>query len=218
MKPYRAVPLILVCAMVLTAHARLVAQSASPAPPSSSHEDFVIRPGDALKISVWPDEKLGGQFSVEESGYVYLPVLGRVRATGISLETLRASLREGYGQLIKSPVVTVTPVFRVGVTGAVNRPGLYSVEPTDNVFDVLLMAGGFQRGAAENDVRILRNRQVLKLEAAKSLEDGNALEALVLQSGDNIVVPMRKSLPWKTFFEIVHAGLLTASIIYRLGR
>lgn len=218
MKPDRAAPLVLACAIVLTARAKLVAQSASPAPPPPSHAEFVIRPGDALKISVWPDEKLGGQFSVEESGYVYLPVLGRVQATGVSLEALRARLREGYGQLIKSPVVTVTPVFRVGVTGAVNRPGLYTVEPTTNVFDVLLLAGGFTGNAAENDVRILRNGEVLKLEAGKSIDTGDALQALVLQSGDNIVVPARKSIPWKTLLEIAHTGLLTASIIYRLAR
>src|SRR5690606_6114239 len=105
-------------------------------------EDVVVRPGDVLRISVWPETSLGGDFPVESNGYVYLPILGEVPAGNVSLSTLRAQLREGYSSNMKNPVVTVTPLFRVSVLGAVARPALYNVDPTHTLFDVISLAGG----------------------------------------------------------------------------
>ena len=70
--------------------------------------DYVVRPGDVLSIMVWPDETLSGDFPVEESGTVYVPVLGAVEVGGLPLRELRRIFREGYGMAMRSPVVTIT--------------------------------------------------------------------------------------------------------------
>jgi len=158
-------------------------------PPPSEQESLVVLPGDALKITVWPDEQLGGEFVVEESGYVYLPVLGQVKAGGVSVEELRARLREGYSVAMKSPVVGITPMFRVGVLGQVQRPGVYAITPTQSLFDVIALAGGFGAEANQEKVRIVRSGEVVEVNASAMLERGELGNDLMLRSGDQIVVP-----------------------------
>lgn len=152
---------------------------------------FIVRPGDVLQIRVWPDTALSGEFPVEESGLVYLPILGGLEAGGMPLGELRKVLRERYGEAMKAPVVTVTPLFRVSVLGAVQRPGLYQVDPSQTLFDVVSLAGGFREGAREDRIRVIRGDRVLEINAKRALETGEALLGLNLQSGDRIVVPER---------------------------
>lgn len=181
---------------------------------------FSVKPGDVLEIGVWPDENLGGQFVVEESGFVYLPILGRVRASGISLDRLREELRRGYGTLIKNPVVTITPLFRVGVIGSVQRPGTYMANPSDNLFDVLLDAGWLSDGADAEKIRVVRaTGQTFNVNAQRTLEGEAVPPPITLQSGDRIVVPQAKSgIPIRTIFTIVHSVLLAINIYDRIQR
>lgn len=178
--------------------------------------ETTVRPGDVLEIGVWPNEELGGQFVVEESGFVYLPILGRIQATGISLARLREELRNGYGSLMKNPVVTVTPLVRVGVVGSVQRPGTYMANPTQNVFDILLEAGWVQPNADLAKVRIVRDGQAIPINAESALEGGTPPALLELQSGDRIVVPARNEISLRAIFTVVHSLLLAANLVQRI--
>lgn len=156
-----------------------------------------LRAGDVLRISVWPDAELSGEFPVEVDGQVYLPFLGAVRAIGVSGDELRRQIREGFQSAQRNAVVTVTPLYRIGVTGAVRSPSLYLVPPTDGFFDVIALAGGFTDNAKEDQVSVVRSGQVIKLNAADAIKSGDTLplEALSLQSGDQLVVPFGAP-PW----------------------
>jgi len=170
----------------------LAAAMLSVAPAALSQESTpLLRPGDGLRVSVWPAVELSGEFFVEESGNVYLPYLGAVRATGISLEELRRELVAGYTRGMQNPVVSITPLIRIAVLGEVQRPGSYLITNTDQLFDVVGLAGGFTRVADQSKVRVVREGQVVELDALRALTTGDLLpiKALGMQSGDNIVVP-----------------------------
>jgi polysaccharide export outer membrane protein len=147
-----------------------------------------LRPGDVLRISVWPDATLGGEFTVEQSGNVYLPVVGEIRAVGMPVEDLRLHVREVYQTYLRDSVITITPAFTVGVMGQVQRPGLYIITPTANLFDVIGMAGGFAPEADESKVRVVREGEVIPIDAMRALRSGQGLDPLVLHSGDQIIV------------------------------
>ena len=169
-------------------------------PPAQAQEesyDSPLRPGDVLRISVWPDAQLGGEFPVEVDGYVYLPFLGGVRATGVPGDDLRREIREGYQAAQRNAVVTVTPLYRIGVTGSVRRPGAFLVPPTDGFFDVIATAGGFDLRAKQDQVSVVRDGQVIVLNAKEAIEKGETLplDALSIRSGDQIIVPFG-SEPW----------------------
>ena len=184
--------------------------------PSASRlqaNDVTLQPGDILQINVWPDQTLGGQFPVEETGNVYLPFLGSVHVVGLTLDRLRSRLREGYGEVMKEPVVTITPLFRVGVMGAVRAPGNYTIDATQNLLDVINQAGGFSTQANQQKVRIVRTGEVLQFNVQQALEQGANLGALALRSGDNIVVPNRSTVSVQAVIGFLTLGLTTALLI-----
>jgi len=171
----------------------------SPALAQEESYDSPMRPGDVLRISVWPDDQLGGEFPVEVDGNVYLPFLGAVRAIGIPGDELRRQIREGYQAAQRNAVVTVTPLYRIGVTGSVRRPGALLVPPTDGFFDVIAAAGGFDLRARQDRVSVVRDGQVIVLNAEDAIKRGETLplDALTLRSGDQIIVPFGAP-PWTT--------------------
>lgn len=184
--------------------------------PSASRlqaESATLQPGDILQISVWPDQTLGGQFPVEETGNVYLPFLGSVHVVGLTLDRLRSQLREGYGEVMKEPVVTITPLFRVGVMGAVRSPGNYTIDATQDLLDVIQLARGFTDRANQKKVRIVRTGEVLQFNVQQALEQGADLSALTLRSGDNIVVPNKSTISVQAVIGFLTLGLTTALLI-----
>lgn len=189
--------LAVVIAAVLGISAPVAAQSGAAQSSQATQSAATLRPGDLLRIDVWPDNTLSGQFVVEETGLVYLPFLGAVPAAGVSLDLLRKQLRDGYGEILKEPVVTITPVFHVGISGGIRRPGIYQVTPTQNILDLILQAGGFVDKAKEDQVEIVRQGQVLKYNVERALEGAADLDALTLRSGDQVVVPLGSSFQFR---------------------
>ena len=153
---------------------------------ASVQQDYVLERGDRLRIRIWPDSTLGGEYMVEEDGQLYLPALGTIQGAGVSLSTIRQSLRSQYGEVMRNPTVSVVPLFRVSVLGAVQRPGLYEIDPTQGVVDAISMAGGFRPNARESRIRIVRAGEVLRLDDATSPATD---PRWALRSGDRIIVP-----------------------------
>lgn len=175
----------------LAATTSAVAAAQEPVVDTVAHEDYVVRAGDLLRIRVWPDSTLSGEFPVEETGSVFLPGLGEIRADGRPLGELRSQLRQGYGTRLRNPVVTVTPLFGVSVLGAVVRPGLYQVQPANTLFDAVSLAGGL-RDDASNDIRILRDGQTVRLDMGRALSNASGPLMGDLRSGDRIIVRRKK--------------------------
>jgi len=151
----------------------------------------ILRAGDLLRINVWPNTELSGEFTIEQDGFVYLPLLAEVRAAGVSVDDLRAELRRRYAEVQRNPVVTVTPMFQVSVTGAVQRPGIHLISPNTSLIDAVVLSGGFQGNADSEKVRIVRPGEVTDYDAFRALETGVGMEAIALRSGDHIFVPFR---------------------------
>lgn len=175
-----------------------------------------LRPGDVLQISVWPNQDLSGEFTVEETGYAHLPMLGRVQVEGMPLDELREKLRTGYAQTLKNPVVTITPVFAVGVLGQVRSPGVYSVSPNNTLLDVVSMAGGFTPEADAEQIRLVREGQTIQFDAERALEEGTGVSTLQLRSGDRVVVPLDTG--GVTFGEVVSFVQTAATIGFLVDR
>ncbi len=181
------------------------AQEPTGGAPTARAVDMTLRPGDALRINVWPNSELGGEFVVEETGYVYLPLLQAVRAEGVSVQELREELRQGYGEAMQNPVVSVTPLYYVTITGEVQRPGIHQITAAHSLFDVVGMAGGFRQGADPERLRIVRPNEVIEFDALRALETGIGMDAIQLRSGDHIVIPLEapSRVNWSTLFTAV---------------
>ncbi len=192
--------------------APLAAQDAQQvhAPPP---EQFTVRSGDVLRIKVWPDETLSGEYPVGVSGNVYLPIVGEFHAAGLGLAQLQDRIRGLYGESMKNPVISVTPLFPVSVFGGVRSPGVFATDPTQTLVDVIARAGGFTDRAKPDDIRIIRRGVVLPFNARAMLNGGDD-SSIVLQSGDRIYVPQRSGISFSNFAMAAQL-LLTAAVLAR---
>ncbi len=151
-----------------------------------------LKPGDIVRVSIWRQSDLSGEYIVDEEGFLMLPLIGAVDAGDVSTESLRTSLIEEYDYYLKEPYITVTPLFRVNVMGEVASPGLYNVDATVSLADLLAMAGGITDSGSENKIMMVRDNRVIKEDLSLALEKGKPIEEIGIQSGDKIVVRKRR--------------------------
>jgi polysaccharide export outer membrane protein len=176
-------------ALVLTA-AVLWAQSAeTPAVPPSAEgmplngRDILIGPDDSVTIVAANADELSKAWRVSTSGYLNLPMVGRIRASGMSVEQLEKQLLVELKRFIIDPqVVVYVSEFRsepVTVTGAVEKPGITQIQGTKGLFDVLMRAGGPKN--AGNTVTVTRRLERGRIDYPGAKEqDGSSIVALKL--------------------------------------
>lgn len=180
--------IILACSICLSP---LAARAQSPAATDSAAAEpgFTLEPGDVVRTDVWRERDLTGDFIVDESGRLTLPMIGIVRVTGRPWTGLRDSLLAEYARQLKNPSVTLTPLRRVQVLGEVARPGNYLADPTLSLAGLVALAGGATFNGDLHHVRVVRG--------GKTIIRSASVESLLLQNGvhsnDQVFVDRR---PW----------------------
>jgi len=187
--------LLAVCGLFAVA---LAAYAQQPDRQGDNHSSpYLIQAGDVLEISVWREEYLEREVSVQPDGMISFPLVGVLRAAGGGVRELQDKVAARLSQFIADPVVTVSIKDirgnRIYVIGQVNRPGHFIMNPTIDVVQALALAGGTTPFASLNDIKILR-RSGNELTAIKfrygDVEKGRNLQQnIILQSGDVIIVP-----------------------------
>ena len=198
---------LLIMIVALASGAAALAAQEQGAIFTGSTASYVVNPGDVLRIEVFGRETLTGQFQVDELGNVNYPMLGAISTRGITVAELRDILRSGLENLFASPFVTITPLFRLAVLGEVRNPGLYTIDPTLTVLDVVALAGGPTSVGDLNRTRLIRAKMETTTDslqadslvagslAADTLEQtlrGRTLQEMGVRSGDRIVVPRKR--------------------------
>ncbi len=151
---------------------------------------FGVRPGDVVRVWVWREVDLSGEFAVDSRGRLVLPLLGEVSAAGKSGDALSEELTGAYARYLRNPSIQVTVLRRVAVQGQVAKPGLYPVDATVSVGDVIALAGGVTGQGNGDKIRLVREGEVL----VTQLRPETVLERSPVQSGDEIFVPERSWL------------------------
>lgn len=198
-------------ALALAAPALLSAQSPTPsaaratsgaAAPDSA---MWLRPGDIIRLRIWREPDLSGDFTVDPTGLATLPRLGPTRVTGQAPDALKAHLTAAFAEYLNHPSIEITFLRRVQVLGAVRNPGLYPVDPTMTLGDALALAGGATPDGNPNRLELMHNGVTL----ARTLSHGTRLAQTRIQSGDEIFVPERS---WISRNPGIVATFITASV------
>src|ERR1019366_6686318 len=109
------------------------------------NDEIMIRGIEAPEISDKP-EKLDKPVLIGTNGNITLPLIGRIKAGGLTVEQLEAELNTRFKEFIQEPQISVTvTVFRsqpVSVFGAVTKPGVVQLRGRQTLYEVLSMAGG----------------------------------------------------------------------------
>lgn len=193
MRLFRAV--FLLAGLLIGGSERVGAQ----APASAG--DNRLQPGDLIRLRIWREDELSGEFMVDARGKVVFPRLGEYQVMNETQEQLVGRLIEDYRKYLLNPSIEITILRRINILGAVTKPGVYNIDPTVTIADALALAGGVTPLGNGDAVRVLRNGQPLDLVISQRTRVGDS----PLQSGDQIFVPERSLLRQNT-------GLLAALV------
>lgn len=149
--------------------------------------DSALHPGDIVRLRIWLEPDLSGEFPVDYTGVVILPRIGPVTVSGESAASLRQRLTNAYGEFLNHSSIEVSLLRRVQVLGAVRDPGLFQVDPTMNISDVLALAGGATSQGNIDRVDLIRDGRPV----ATNMSPFTPVGSSPIRSGDQIVVRER---------------------------
>ncbi len=175
-------------------------------------EGFVLGPGDVVRVKIWREKALDGEFQVDETGRLTLPLLGTQTVTGVPWAQLHDSLLSAYRRELKAPAVTLIPLRRIYVLGEVTKPGLYLADPTLSLTGIVALAGGASPQGDLRKVRLIRGGMTIASEDAV-----NGPTQPTVRSGDQIVVEQRSWFDRNSTF-LASAAISLASIVITLVR
>jgi protein involved in polysaccharide export with SLBB domain len=189
--------------LVLAAPSPGRSQEVRPSGADSAAADR-LRPGDIIRLRIWREPELSGEFPVSEAGVAVFPRMGPLSVTEDSPETLRERLVSVYGEFLQHSSVEVVLLRRLQVLGAVRNPGLYPADGTLSVSDVLALAGGTTAQGDPRRIELLRNGTRINAHLARDTR----ISELQIRSGDQLYVPERG---WLSRNAAIAAAGLTAS-------
>jgi polysaccharide export outer membrane protein len=128
-------------------------------------KDYVLGPGDTIRITVYQNPDLTLETRVNEGGTITYPLLGSVKLSGLSLIDGEKAIANGLkeGNFLKQPQVSLlllTPAAnQVSVLGMVNKPGRYPIIASSNkLSEVMAAAGGIITGSGSDIVVVSGTR------------------------------------------------------------
>jgi polysaccharide export outer membrane protein len=148
---------------------------------------YVLGPSDRVRLKVYGEQDITGEYEVDTNGYISVPLAGRVKAAGLNTRQLEKAVAAALSRgLLKDPrvnaeVATYRPFF---ILGEVKKAGEYPYKAGLTVLDAVASAGGYTYRANESKVVIRRS--------GSNVEETLPLNAPVpVFPGDNIRIPER---------------------------
>ncbi len=168
-----------------------------------------LRPGDLLKIAVYRQPELSGDYLIDSQGNVQIPGAGIIRAAGLEPHQLHARLVSTLdARGFREPELSVQALVRVSVLGEVRAPALYPVEPGTSLLQLLTLAGGPNERADLRRTRVVREGRSFTVDLQSGLA-GSPAGRIVVYSNDLVVIPKRRGFNREAFA----LGLNTLSTI-----
>ena len=156
--------------------------------------DYVIGPGDELRIRVWGQVSFQTNVRVDRSGEIFLPQIGPVHVADMPFSALDAHLRGAVGRVYRNFDLTVDVgqirAVQVYVSGQARRPGVYTVSSLSTLVDALFASGGPSVQGSMRHIQLRRGIAVVTdFDLYNLLVDGDKSKDVKLQSGDVIFIP-----------------------------
>jgi protein involved in polysaccharide export with SLBB domain len=167
-------------------------------------DDYLLGPGDGLRISLWGDMPTSFNTVVTPEGTILLPTVGSMDVQGLTLSTVKRMVKEQLLKRYRNVEITTTLVRlrsrRIPVTGAVRNPGIFIASSVDRVSQVIAKAGGFIEKSETSSIHASKRRvKVLHWDGSVGYADiqryevtGDLTSNPVVRDGDVVYVPVRE--------------------------
>jgi protein involved in polysaccharide export with SLBB domain len=185
MMAYRCLRVIAGFVLVMLTAGCLGADPTTPAP--GSPVELRLAPGDKLRVIVYGEDKVSGDFQIDNAGYLSLPLAGTIKGAGLTKSEMERDITIALkSQYLRNPKVTVDVVsYRpFYVLGEVKTPGEYPFRSGLNVLSAIAIAGGATYRANNSKVTIQRFGEAEATELPQST-------SVLVMPGDVVRVPER---------------------------
>lgn len=160
---------------------------------------------------------------VSPDGYISYPLVGRIRAAGLTLAQLEAKLSEEMSKYIKSAQVSVMMRKFTGnkiiILGEVTAPGIYTYQGNLNLFEAIALAGDFTEDARTDSVIVVHNNvtenpEVVRVNLFRAIRKGPSKPDIVLMPNDVVYVPKTFIANFNKFLTDLQPSVDTAMSIF----
>jgi protein involved in polysaccharide export with SLBB domain len=178
--------------------------------------DYVVGPGDEVRIRAWGQVDLSADLSVDRSGDVYIPQVGRIHLSGLPYAALAPHLRSALGRVYRNFDLSVDlgqlRSIQVFVVGQARRPGAYTVSSLSTLVNALFASGGPSTLGTMRDIQVKRDGIVISdFDLYDLLLKGEKSKDVRLLAGDVIFIPAAGS-------QVALTGSVGKPAIYELKR
>ena len=162
--------------------------------------EYKLQPTDVIRITVHEQPDLETKTRVSKDGYITFPLIGKVRAEGLTIQELEITIKEDLEKdyLVTAQVLAFIETYhprQVSVMGEVNTPGKYDMPEQKEItlLEAIAMAGGFTEDADKNKTRVMRTKEdeqeTIIIRVRDITEKGEKEKDIVLEPGDVVFVP-----------------------------
>lgn len=150
--------------------------------------DVSVRPGDQIRLAVWRQPDFSGDFPIAPDGTIQHPLLSEVRVAGATRAQIREQILRALQRYEREPQFVFDFLYRVGVSGEVRLPNLYTLTPETTIVQALAAAGGASDNARLDQAVLLRGGQETVIDLLRPTPE---VAAMKVQSGDILRLPRR---------------------------
>lgn len=140
----------------------------APAGAPAQSMDYLLGPADKVRVTVYGEPSLSGEFFVTGSGLMSLPLIGEIKAGGMTVgqfqQAVQAALSDGYLKepRVSAEVLTFRPFY---ILGEVEKPGTYPYTSGLTVLNAVATASGFTYRADKRTVWIKHNGETSEVKS-----------------------------------------------------
>lgn len=145
-----------------------------------------LKPSEKIRVTVYGEDRLSGEYEIDPAGYVSLPLAGTFKAAGLTNAEFEHELAKKFSVELRGPKVTVqvTGFKPIYIYGEVSRPGEYPYKGGLNVLSAITVAGG-------TTYRASRSVALIQHVGEPAFREYPLSPAVPVLPGDLIRVPMR---------------------------
>lgn len=151
----------------------------------------IFKPGHAIQILVYPDTTsfLHNTFPIDADGYVFLPIMGKVKVSDKSESEFTQYIKLNYSKYLRVPDVQIRILIRLSILGGFNRPGLYYIDDNATLWDLVKLANGTIEGKGLREMKWERDKSIVKSDLIPYFEASKSLKDIGVKSGDQFWTP-----------------------------
>jgi polysaccharide export outer membrane protein len=201
---FAAAALLSGCASSGTAPVARPMPAANAAPLSTDVDphEYVIGPGDQLRLFVLNNPDLTADVSVRPDGKISAPLVNEMMAVGKTPAQLGLDLQDALKEFVRTPTVSVivsnarSALSQVRVVGQAVSPRALPFRKNMTVLDLVIEVGGLSPFAAGNRAKIVRSvdgkSQEIRVRLNDLIDGGDMSQNVMLAPGDVLIVPQTR--------------------------